>query len=196
MTGLLLNTHPTERRLTDPEMEPVWAAAEDLAVPVVLHPPTEGPHSALPDAAAFGNAFGRLIDSTLILASLLLGGLLDRHPNLLLIAVHGGGFLPYQANRLDGASRVGALAAFSPDRDKPSAYLPSLYFDTVALSPHSIRLLTDVAGADRVLLGTDYPFPLGGPAPVRTVHEAGLGREETRKVLRDNALRLFAGGTE
>lgn len=191
MAGLLLNTHPAERALTDPEMEPVWGAAEELGVPVVLHPPTEGPHSALPEAAAYGNAFGRLIDSTLVLSSLLLGGLLDRHPQLVLVAVHGGGFLPYQSKRLDGARRVGPLAQHSPERGDPSEYLPSLYFDTVALSASSIALLTQVAGPDHVLLGTDYPFPLGDQTPVETVREVGLPPGETQMVLRDNALELF-----
>ena len=195
MSGLLLSTHPVEHQLDDAAMEPVWSAAEELRVPVVLHPPTVGPHSAIPGAEAYGNAFGRLIDSTLVLATLLLGGLLDRHPNLVLVAVHGGGFLPYQAKRLDGACTVGPLRQRVPERGKPSAYLPSLYYDTVALSAPSIRLLTEVAGPEHVLLGTDYPFPLGGGGPVQTIRDVGLAPDDTRRVLRDNSLAIF-GGTD
>ena len=195
MAGLILNTHPPERDLADPELEPFWSAAESLGVPVVLHPPTEGPHSAIPGVAAYGNAFGRLIDSTLVLGALVLGGLLDRHPDLVLVAVHGGGFLPYQAKRLDGASKIGPLAALKPERGAPSAYLTSLYFDTVSLSAPAIRFLAEVAGADRVLLGTDYPFPLGGRTPVATVHEAGLSAADTRRVLHGNSTDLLRGRT-
>jgi aminocarboxymuconate-semialdehyde decarboxylase len=193
MAGLILNTHPPERDLADAELEPLWSAAEQLGIPVVLHPPTEGPHSAIPGAAAYGNAFGRLIDSTLVLASLVLGGLLDRHPDLALVAVHGGGFLPYQAKRLDGASRIGPLADLTPERGSPSEYLTSLYFDTVSLSASAIRFLTEVAGADRVLLGTDYPFPLGDRTPVQTVHDAGLSPADTRQVLHGNSANLLGG---
>lgn len=195
MAGLLLNTHPPERDLTDVELEPLWSAAESLGVPVVLHPPTEGPHSSIPGAAPYGNAFGRLIDSTLVVASLVLTGLLDRHPALRLVVVHGGGFLPYQARRLDGACRVGPLAKLRPERGAPSAYLTSLFFDTVALSAASVRFLTEVAGADRVLLGTDYPFPLGDRTPVTTVLDAGLSAADTRRVLHDNAMALLGDRT-
>jgi aminocarboxymuconate-semialdehyde decarboxylase len=105
--------------------------------------------------------------------------------------VHGGGFLPYQSTRLDGGHRADALSGYRIARDRPSDYLTDLFFDTVALRPESVRFLADVAGADNVLLGSDYPFPLGDPDPAGTVRSAGLGGAATAAVLGGNASRLF-----
>jgi aminocarboxymuconate-semialdehyde decarboxylase len=121
---------------------------------------------------------------------------LDRHPGLLLVVVHGGGFLPYQSMRLDGGHRADALAHYAIERDRPSDYIAELYFDTVALKPASVRFLAETVGAGHVLLGSDYPFPLGDQTPVATVRAAGLGEAETAAVLGGNAARLFPTITE
>jgi aminocarboxymuconate-semialdehyde decarboxylase len=193
MAGLILSTNPVGvSELASPALEALWEAAAGLGIPVVLHPPTDGPSHALPDSADFGNTFCRLVDTTFAVAKLLLSGVLDRHPTLRLVVVHGGGFLPYQSMRLDGGHRADALQHFTIAREHPSDYLRDLHFDTVALSADSIRFLVDTVGADRVVLGSDYPFPLGDRTPVQTVRAAGLPDTDTAAVLGRNAERLFA----
>jgi aminocarboxymuconate-semialdehyde decarboxylase len=192
MAGLILSTNPPGADdLADPVLEGVWESAAGLGVPVVLHPPTDGPARALPGSPEFGNTYGRLVDTTFAVTKLLLSGVLDRHPRLRLVVVHGGGFLPYQSMRLDGGHRADALSGYRIARDRPSDYLRDLFFDTVALRPESVRFLADVTGADHVLLGSDYPFPLGDPDPAATVRSAGLGGAATAAVLGGNASRLF-----
>jgi aminocarboxymuconate-semialdehyde decarboxylase len=192
MAGLILSTNPPGADdLGDPVLEGVWEAAAGLGVPVVLHPPTDGPARVLPGSAEFGNTYCRLVDTTFAVTKLLLSGVLDRHPRLLLVVVHGGGFLPYQSMRLDGGHRADALSGYRIARDRPSDYLSDLFFDTVALRPESVRFLADVAGADHVLLGSDYPFPLGDRDPAGTVRSAGLGDAATAAVLGGNASCLF-----
>jgi aminocarboxymuconate-semialdehyde decarboxylase len=184
MSGLILSTDPVHcTSLADPRLEPLWSAAEALGVPVMLHPPTDGPSRALPDSGEFGNAYCRVVDTSFAVARLILAGVLDRHPGLQLITVHGGGFLPYQAARLDGGHRADALASYAIERERPSDYLADLYFDTVAMSPAAIRFLVDLVGSERVLLGTDYPFALGDPDPVGTVTSLGLPDTEQAAVL-------------
>jgi aminocarboxymuconate-semialdehyde decarboxylase len=192
MAGLVLSTNPPGvADLADPWLEELWETAAGLEVPVVLHPPTDGPARALPGSDEFGNTLCRLVDTTFAVAKLLLSGVLDRHPALRLVVVHGGGFLPYQSRRLDGGHRADALSGYAIERDRPSDYLPDLFYDTVALRPESVRFLTETAGASRVLLGSDYPFPLGDPDPAGTVRSAGLGDAATTAVLGGNAARLF-----
>lgn len=192
LAGLVLSTNPAGTSgLADPALEELWEAAAALGVPVVLHPPTDGPSRALPGSDAFGNTFCRLVDTTFAVTELLLSGVLDRHPALRLVVVHGGGFLPYQSRRLDGGHRADALSRYAIERDRPSDYLPDLHYDTVALAPESVRFLAGAAGAGRVLLGSDYPFPLGDPDPAGTVRSAGLGDAATAAVLGGNAARLF-----
>jgi len=195
MAGLVLSTNPVHcRDLGDPRLEPLWTAAEELGVPVMLHPPADGPARSLPGSKEFGNAYCRLVDTSFGVATLVLCGVLDRHPGLRLVTVHGGGFLPYQAMRLDGAHRADALAGHALDRGCPSAYLGDLFYDTVAMSSAAIRFLVDAVGAQQVLLGSDQPFPLGDRDPVATVRAAGLGESDTAAVLGGNATRLLTGG--
>jgi aminocarboxymuconate-semialdehyde decarboxylase len=191
MAGVLLTTSPEGAALHDEAFEPFWAAAAEGGVPVVLHPPTCGPSNALPTLGTRGNVHGRLIDNTVAVAELILHGLLDRHPDLTLVLVHGGGYLPYQAARLDGGYRTREAFAVELERGRPSAYLPALHYDTAALSGPAIAFLARLAGADRVLLGSDYPFPLSDPEPVRTVLGAGLEPGETAAILGGNAETVF-----
>jgi aminocarboxymuconate-semialdehyde decarboxylase len=192
MAGILLNTAPREGvALHDAEFEPFWAAAEEAGVPIMLHPPTCGPSNALPTLGGMGNVHGRLIDNTLAITELILHGLLDRHPRLVLVVVHGGGFLPYQAARIDGGYRTRESFAGELARGLPSAYFGDLYYDTAALSGPAIAFLTRLAGAGQVLLGSDYPFALSDPEPVRTVLGAGLSPAETTAVLGANADKIF-----
>ena len=191
VAGVLLTTSPHGVALHDPEFEPFWAAAEQEALPIMLHPPARGPSSALPTVGGMGDVHGRLIDNTIAVTELILGGLFDRHPRLTLVLVHGGGFLPYQAARLDGGYRTRQSFAGELARERPSAYLRDLYYDTAALSGPAIAFLTGLVGADRVLLGSDFPFALSDPEPVRTVLGAGLAPGETTAVLGANAGKLL-----
>ena len=192
VAGVLLNTDPPGGpALHDPALEPFWAAAEDNGVPIMLHPPTCGPSGALPSIGTRGNVHGRLIDNSIAVAELILYGLLDRHPGLTLVLVHGGGYLPYQASRLDGGYRTREAFGAELARERPSDYLPDLYYDTAALSAPAITFLAGLVGADRVLLGSDYPFALSDPQPVRTVEEAGLTPEQTEAILHRTAETIF-----
>lgn len=196
MAGLMLSTNPAHcTDLTDSRLEPLWAAVVDLGVPVLLHPPSDGPSRALPGSDVFGNALCRLVDTSFSVAGLVVGGVLDRHPGLRLITVHGGGFLPYQSMRLDGAHRADALARFTLERPAPTAYLRDLYYDTVALAPAAIAFLVATVGAGQVLLGTDHPFPIGDPRPVESVRSAGLSPSDTAAVLGGNLLGLTLDAT-
>ena len=192
MAGLCLTTSPADGRvLSDPSFASLWAAAAEHRIPVMLHPPTTGPAGALTTLDGLGNVYGRLIDSTTAIADLILSGHLDRFPGLRILVVHGGGFLPYQLDRLDGGYRAGEAKRIELALGRPSAYARHFVYDTVALSAPSIRLLVDLVGADRVALGSDFPFPIGDPVPVTTVDEAGLGGPDRAAVLHDTAAALF-----
>jgi aminocarboxymuconate-semialdehyde decarboxylase len=190
--GLILNTDPTAGPAPhEPSFDPLWTLAAAEGIPVVLHPPTCGPSGDLASLCTMGNVHGRLIDNTVAVTKLILAGVLDRHPGLRLVLVHGGGFLPYQAHRLDGGYRTKEAFAGELRREKPSAYLGDFHYDTVGLSGPSIAFLAGLVGPEKVLLGSDYPFALGDPEPVRTVRESGLDTAGVEAVLHTNADTLF-----
>ena len=190
--GLILNTDPPAGPAPhEASFDPLWTIAAAEGIPVVLHPPTCGPSGDLASLGTMGNVHGRLIDNTVAVTKLILAGVLDRHPDLRLVLVHGGGFLPYQAHRLDGGYRTKEAFAGELGREKPSAYLGDFHYDTVGLSGPSIAFLAGLVGSEKVLLGSDYPFALGDPEPVRTVRESGIDAEAVEAILHTNADTLF-----
>lgn len=190
--GLILNTDPSAGPAPhEAAYDPLWTVAAAEGIPVVLHPPTCGPSGDLTSLGTMGNVHGRLIDNSVAVTKLILAGVLDRHPALRLVLVHGGGFLPYQAGRLDGGYRTKEAFAGELERGKPSAYLGEFHYDTVGLSGPAIAFLAGLVGPGRVLLGSDYPFALGDPEPVRTVRESGLDDAYVEAILHTNAETLF-----
>jgi aminocarboxymuconate-semialdehyde decarboxylase len=131
------------------------------------------------------NAVGRLADSTIAVARLLFSGHLTRFPGVSLILSHGGGALPYALGRLKRNH------AIHPDYADPAPGFSRLYFDTVLFEPRALRFLCDTVGADRIMLGSDYPFGIGDPDPCAVVDNASLTGDERRAILGDNAMRIF-----
>ena len=130
------------------------------------------------------------METTVAGAHLVLAGVLERHPGLRVVLAHGGGALPALRGRLrHGWSAVAPAAARL--REDPEASLRRLYYDTVVFDPDVLRELVAFAGADHVLLGTDYPFDMADARPAETVAAAGLRREAQAAVLGGNAARLL-----
>ena len=188
--GAMLAADPVDQDISTDNFEDFWSAAEALDVPVVIHPPTHGFGANIrPSYLAF--SLGRTLDTTITVAKLILTGLLDRHPDLKLVLVHGGGYLPYQAARIDNGYITGQGRPVELQRDRPSDYLPLLYYDNVAVSPQVVRLMRDIAGAEHLLLGSDYVFA-GPPRPLSgNLEGAGLSADEVSLICCGNARRLF-----
>ena len=189
--AVTLSTHPAGvRSVADEALGPLWDGLADLGLPVLLHPPANGPsRKFMPPLLQ--NVAGRLIDTSSAVVQLMAGGLFERLPGLRVIVVHGGAILPYQIFRLDGLARAGLLAETAMT-ERPSSVLRRLFFDTVALDSLSIEFLIRRVGAGQVLLGSDAPFPIADPDPVGTVRSADLSAEAKRGICGDNARALTA----
>jgi aminocarboxymuconate-semialdehyde decarboxylase len=190
--AVMMSTHPAGvSSAADGSLAPLWQRLADLGLPVLLHPPGNGPAQAF-TPPVLQNVAGRIIDTTAAVLQMMADGLFSRLPGLRVIVVHGGGFLPYQAFRLDGLVRSGLLVRTGM-AELPSAVLRRLFYDTVALDAASLEFLVRRVGAEQVLLGSDVPFPIGDPDPVGTLRTAGLGEETEFKILSSNARRLASG---
>lgn len=181
-----------ETGLDDPALDPFWAAAARLEVPVVIHPA----ELSVPDRhrRLFLHILtGNPAETTHAAAAVILGGVLDRFPRLRFVLVHGGGYLPYQIGRLNR----GAVAAPPPVRTRsaklPREHLESFYFDTVLHDTGAVRYLTDVVGADHVVLGSDYPFPMRDDSPIATVERAVADTSSRATILSHTASGLLRG---
>jgi aminocarboxymuconate-semialdehyde decarboxylase len=190
MIGAMVASDPLDIDVSDPGMEPFWEAAAALNVPVLLHGASHSKWARVgPPYLAF--SLGRTLDTTVLAAKLILGGLLDRHPNLKLVLCHGGGFLPYQIGRIQGGYRSGSEKVVDLKLDGPEAYLPLLYYDTVTLNPHSLRLLLELVGPEHVMLGSDFVWRPMGAGLMDAIEAARLDSLTLGNICRHNAARLF-----
>jgi aminocarboxymuconate-semialdehyde decarboxylase len=192
LRGAMIDPNALGRPLGDGAFDPFWKAAADLGAPVMLHP------FLLEAVERFGrhylhNLVGYPFETTLAAGSLILGGTLDRFPALDLVLVHGGGFLPYHVGRFD-RGHAGRPEVRADGASLPSGYLRRFHYDTLVQFPPALAYLVQTVGADRVLLGSDHPFWLGDPEPVRIVREAGLPAAAQAAILGDNAGRLYKIG--
>lgn len=176
--------------LGDDRFAPFWEAAEDTGALVFIHPTTRGFDAPVFSDYYLWNAVGNPIETTVCAAHLVLSGVLERHPGLRILLAHGGGALPALRGRLRHAWTA-VPAARARLSESPEASLRRFYFDTVTHDPRLLRDLVEWAGADRVLLGSDYPFDMGDPSPVDTVRRAGLPDAVAGAVLGGNAVRLL-----
>lgn len=165
-----------------------WEEMARQGIMIMLHPPVNGPSCSFTSPVA-QNVSGRVIDASAAVVEFMVAGLFDRLPDLRLLVVHGGGFLPYQSFRLDGLVRAGMLKD-TEMTSAPSDILRRLWFDTVALDSKSIELLVHRVGSDRVMLGSDAPFPIGDPHPSASVRNANLPAEIHEAICCGNARRL------
>jgi len=175
-------------RLDSDQFEPFWATAERLRTPVMIHPdPSFGSAAGL-DAFYLINVVGMPLETTITIKRLIGAGVLERHPQLRIVLLHGGGYFPYQAGRMRHARTVRPELAGAPD---PWAALPQLWFDVITHDLEALRYLADRVGRKRVVLGTDLPFDMALPDPVRHI-EAALGASGLHEVAERNPARLFA----
>ncbi len=157
--------------LDDPSLDPFWAAAQEMDILVLFHPYDEQPAAGLGDYFLH-NCIGYPLQTTIAVARMMFSGVFTRFPHLKMRLPHAGGFLPYQIERFRHAADFRPEPRAKGFTGDPLDILRRLYYDTVTFSPATLRYLIDLVGADRLLLGSDYPFEMGDPDPVTTVKAA------------------------
>jgi aminocarboxymuconate-semialdehyde decarboxylase len=122
---------------------------------------------------------------------LIFDGVLERYPALKILAVHGGGFLPSYAGRIDHA--WGARSDVRGTLPKPPThYLRKVYFDTIVFTPHQLEYLVKLYGAEKILMGTDFPYDMAESDPVGHVCSVESFDDATRAAIcGGNAARLL-----
>jgi aminocarboxymuconate-semialdehyde decarboxylase len=186
--GVYLGTNVNGRELADPIFLPIWERVSALGLPVFLHPLNVIGGSRLREFYLdylLGNPF----DTTVAAAHLVFGRVLDQFPRLRVCLPHAGGALPYLIGRLDRGWR--ARTECRHLHRKPSAYLRRFTYDTITHAPASLRYLVDSVGAARVMLGSDYCFPLGYERPVEMVTALRLPKPAQHAILGGTAAKVL-----
>jgi aminocarboxymuconate-semialdehyde decarboxylase len=189
LRGVEIPTAAPGRELGDKDYEAFWARAEELRAIVFIHPwgCTLGERL---DRHYLFNVVGQPVETAVALSHIIFSGLLDRHPKLRILAAHGGGYLPFYSGRSDHAWRV--RPEIKTPKSKPSDYLRRMWFDSLVYEPELLATLIERVGADRVLMGSDFPFDMGTPDPVGHVYGVlGLTCAERQAICGGNAADLL-----
>jgi len=187
--GYYLATRVNERELSDPALFPVYERIEATRLPVFLHPVFVIGAKRL-ERYYLTNLLGNPFESAIAAAHLIFGGVLDRFPGIDWVLPHAGGAFPGVVGRLArGWEKRSELRSCSRS---PVEYLRRFYYDTIGYSPAVLDYLARVVGADRLVMGSDYCFPIALARPVETVREQpGLDEAARQAVLEGNARRLL-----
>jgi aminocarboxymuconate-semialdehyde decarboxylase len=176
--------------LGDPRFEPFWEAVAGAGALVFIHPTTRGFADPAFGGHYLWNTVGNPLETTICAAQMTMAGVMERHPELRVLLAHGGGALPALRGRLRHAHtfQPDAMARLS---ESPADSIRRFYFDSVTHDAELLRALVGFAGANRVLLGTDYPFDMADPDPVTTVRSSGLDPADEAAILGENAAGLL-----
>lgn len=185
LRGVEIPAVPGGTYLGDPRLAEFWAAAEETGALVFVHPSSRGLALPVMEEYYLWNTVGNPIETAVSAAHMLGAGVLDAHPRLNVLLAHGGGALPALRGRLAREQEI-----HPPGRDVCAA-LSRFLVDSVVHDVDVLRGLVDFFGAERVLLGSDYPFDMGVEHPAETVRALGLPLHEEALILGGNALRVL-----
>jgi len=183
LKGAELDTNVNGEQWDEPKFLPFFKAAEQMGAVLFYHPQPQNNFLAqrIP-RHGLSNSLGVILDDAIVTAVLICGGVLEACPDLRVCIAHGGGPACYAMGRLDrGWER---LPENRRTPQKPSAYQRRLYYDTVTSSEEALRFLLDTVGADRVVLGSDWPFVTFKPGPSGWIQSMkSLTQDEKEKIL-------------
>lgn len=187
-SGAMIGTQPKglSGNLDDPDLDPFWEAASETGAAIYLHPMFGCGDDRLLDYDMI-NAVGRGVDTTTAIARMIYAGHFTKYNGMKMVLSHGGGALPYVLGRMNRNYIMHKDDGYAD----PIEQMQKLYYDTVLFDPRTLRFLVELFGAEKVMLGSDYPFPIGDMTPCKIVHDSGFSEIDTSAILGDNAAKLF-----
>ncbi len=189
--GVQIGSNVAGRNLDDPALDPFWEKVVSLGFPVLIHPiDILGLEDRLKDYY-LANLIGNPLDTSIAVASLIFGGVLDRFPTLTFLLSHMGGFSPWIRGRWQHGYHEREEPK-SRGAEPPDTYLRRFYYDTIIHNPDCFEFAWKTLGADQLFYGTDYPFDMGYSGVAREV--PGFDRlpaADREKILAGNVQPLY-----
>jgi len=195
LSGVAIGGSVEGQELSDRKFDPFWAKAEELQALVFMHPQDSENATGISKRArgsgVLGNVIGNPLETTFFLSHMIMEGVLDRFPNLKILAAHGGGYLGSYPDRLDVGCSVFPKQCTVKLKKKPTDYLRQIYVDSIVFTPEGLRHLVAVFGAGQIVSGTDYPY-LWTTTPVDLVMSTpGLSDADRIAMLGGTAAKLL-----
>ncbi len=187
--GVYCATKVRDLELSDPSLTPIFERIEALGLPLFLHPVGVIGHARL-EKFYLHNLLGNPFETAIAAAHLIFGGVLDRFPTLTVCLPHAGGAFPYLVWRLQRGYDV--RGDLKSAKHGPKDYLRRFYYDTVGYAQESHEYLVKLVGADRVMMGSDFCFPIAYERPVEIVTDhPSWAADQKSMILEGNARRLL-----
>jgi aminocarboxymuconate-semialdehyde decarboxylase len=187
LSGVQIGSHVENWNLDAPELFPFFEAAADLGAAILVHPWDMMGRESMPKYW-LPWLVGMPAEQSRAACCLILGGVLERLPEPRVCLAHGGGSFPYTIGRIEHGFRMRPDLVATDNARSPREYFDRLFFDSCVHDPQALRYLVDVAGIDRVMLGTDYPFPLGEQQPGSGIAALKLGEADAARIYHGTAL--------
>ena len=173
--------------LGDPAYHPFWEAVNELGITVWIHP--EGVRDPWFQRYALWNSAGQSIEEAKVMASLIYEGVMHEYPDIKIVIAHGGGYFPHYMGRMDRNHANRPDTVKNTGGRKPSEFLRAFHYDTCVYDPQVLKVLLERVGADRLVMGSDYP--VGEKDPVGFVSSLALSSVDEEKICGGNAARLL-----
>jgi aminocarboxymuconate-semialdehyde decarboxylase len=187
LAGVQIGSHVNDWNLSDPALFPVFARAAELGAAVFVHPWDMMGQERM-QKYWLPWLVGMPAEVSLAICSLIFGGVLERLPRLRIAFAHGGGAFPGTLGRIQHGfeARPDLCAVDNPY--PPTKYLKRIYVDSLVHDARALRLVLDTLGAERVALGSDYPFALGESPPGALIESMGLPEDVLQRLRSGTAL--------
>jgi aminocarboxymuconate-semialdehyde decarboxylase len=166
------------------DLEPFWKAADETGAVIHIHPSYDAGDSRVNDFG-LANGVGRVTDAIVAVARLLCSGHVTRYRNARIFVPIGAAGLPFIIGRLNRNFKI------TPGIGDPAAGLGLLFTDSIVHDARVLRFVIEMIGADRVMMGSDMPFPIGEDEPTRIVSAAGLTPAQVASINGELAAKLF-----
>jgi aminocarboxymuconate-semialdehyde decarboxylase len=187
LKGIQIGSHINDWNLNEPALFPIFEAMQDLDMALFVHPwwwsaKTKMPKYWLPWLV------GMPAETSLAICSMIFGGIFERLPKLRVAFAHGGGAFPATIGRIEHGWQARPDLVAVDNIHNPKKYLGQFWLDSLVHDPKMLEIVVDLVGANRVTLGTDYPFPLGEDKPGELIKTSNYDLKTKEILLGDSAL--------
>ncbi|MBA2379458.1 MAG: amidohydrolase [Blastocatellia bacterium] len=187
LAGVQIGTNVNQLNLGEPQFLEFFRACEELDMAVFVHP-WEMMGGADMQKYWLPWLVGMPAETSRAICSLIFSGTLEKCPLLRICFAHGGGSFPSTIGRIEHGFKVRPDLCAADNPHNPRKYLERMYFDSLVHEPAMLKMLLALAGPEHVMLGTDYPFPLGELEPGKLIDEMSFDDATREKLLYQSAL--------
>jgi len=186
--GVQIGSHVNEWNLSDKELFPVFEAAQELGAAIFVHPWDMMGQERM-QKYWLPWLVGMPAEVSLAICSMIFGGVFERLPQLRVCFAHGGGAFSATVGRIDHGFKARPDLCAIDTKTSPREYLGRFYVDSLVHDSHQLHNIIGLYGENRIVLGTDYPFPLGELEPGRLIQTTdGIPDDVRARILTTNAL--------